>query len=515
MTNMRLSMRKSREILRLKWLRNLPHREVAESVGVSLGAVSSVMTRAAARGLTCWEDAEPLGEEALEALLYPHGEATSLRPEPDPVWVHAERQKSRKVTLELLHLEYLQAHPDGYQYTAFCDRYRKWTKRQQLSMRQVHYAGDKTFLDYSGDTIDVLDPKTGEARKTELFLAVLGASNYTFAEATWTQQLPDWTASHVRAVEFFGGVTQVWVPDQLRSAVSGPHRYDPDTNRTYAELAEHYGAVVIPARPRKPKDKAKVEVGVLVAQRWILARLRNETFFSLAALNQRNAELLGELNDRPMKGYGGQSRRQRFDQLDRPALQPLPAQRYVYADWTKKTVGNDYHVEVDDHAYSVPYRLVSRTVEIRCSAATVEVYLRGDRVAVHPRSHEAGQTTCKDHMPAAHRAHADVSPSHLVERAARIGPHTERLVADILRTRPHPEQGFRAGLGILSLARRYGDDRLEVAAERAMLTGLRRCRQLEALLRGGLDRLGVADLKPAPDRPAIDHDNLRGPAAYE
>lgn len=515
MANKRLSMRKSREILRLKWVRELPHREIAESVGVSAGAVGSVVKRARSQGLTSWEAVEPLGEVELERLLYPASVREPSRQEPDPVWIHTERQRSKSVTLELLHLEYLERHPDGYQYTAFCDRYRAWLKKRELSMRQVHRVGEKTFLDYSGDTVDVTDPKTGQACPTELFVAVLGASNYTFAEATRTQQLPDWIASHTRAMEFFCGVTQVWVPDQLRSAVSGPHRYDPDVNRSYAELAAHYGAVVIPARPRKPKDKAKVEAGVLVAQRWILARLRHETFFSLAALNERIAELLVALNERPMKGYGGQTRRQRYEQLDRPALQPLPEQRYAYADWTKQTVGRDYHVVVDDHAYSVPYQLVGEVVEIRLSAATVEVYLRSERVAAHRRSHAAGEaTTCKEHMPAAHRAHADVSPSDLITRAARIGPQTERLVTDILDTRPHPEQGYRACLGILRLEKQYGAARLELAATRAMLTGLRRCRQLETLLQGGLDRLGVADLQAGPDRALIDHANVRGPAAY-
>ena len=508
-------MRKLREILKLKLVRELPHRRIAESVGVSPGGVGSVVLRARAKGLTTWEAVEPLSEDELERLLYGAGGPSRGRPAPDPVWIHTERQKCKKVTLELLHLEYLERHPDGYKYTAFCERYRRWLKKQKLSMRQVHRAGEKTFIDYSGDTLQIIDPTTGEARSAELFVAVLGASNYTFAEATWSQQLPDWTASHVRAVEFFGGVSQVWVPDQLRSAVSGPHRYDPDINRTYAELAEHYNAVVVPARPAKPKDKAKVEGAVLIVQRRLLARLRKETFFSLAAANDRLSELLAELNDRPMKSFGDQSRRERFELLDRPALQPLPAQRYVYADWSKQIVGRDYHVDVDDHAYSVPYQLVSEKVEIRCSAATVEVLFKGKRVAIHRRSHDKGAaTTNKEHMSAAHRAHADVSPSQLVDRAARIGSQCELLIIDILNTRRHPEQGYRSCLGILSLEKRYGAERLELAAARAMLTGLRRCREMETLLRGGLDRLGIADLQPTLDPPAIEHGNVRGATYY-
>ena len=508
-------MRKLREILKLKLVRELPHRRIAESVGVSPGGVGSVVLRARSKGLTTWEAVEPLAEHELERLLYGAGGGGRKRPAPDPVWIHTERQKCKKVTLELLHLEYLTQHPDGYKYTAFCERYRGWLKTQRLSMRQVHRVGEKTFIDYSGDTIDIIDPSTGEARSAELFVAVLGASNYTFAEATWSQQLPDWTASHVRAMEFFGGVSEVWIPDQLRSAVRGPHRYDPDINRTYAELAEHYDAVVIPARPGKPKDKAKVEGAVLIGQRQLLARMRKETFFSLAAANERLSELLQALNDRPMKGYGGQSRRQRYELLDRPALRPLPQQRYVYADWSKQTVGYDYHVDMDDHAYSVSYQLVGKKVEIRCSAATVEVYFGGKRVAAHRRSYDKGlATTNKEHMSAAHRAHADISPSQLLQRAAAIGPQCELLLTDILSTRRHPEQGYRACLGILQLEKRYGGERLELAAARAMLTGLRRCREMETLLKGGLDRLGIIDLQPAPTSHAIEHDNVRGATEY-
>lgn len=514
MANKRLSMRKAREILRLKLVRGMSHREIGKSVHVSPGAVGAVVSRARAKGLT-WEAVEALEEAELERHLYGVGARREQRAAPDPVWIHAERQKSRKVTLELLHMEYLREHPDGYKYTAFCDRYRRWLKKHDLSMRQVHRVGEKTFIDYSGDTAQVTDPKTGEGRKAEIFVAVLGASSLTYAEATWSQTLPDWTASHVRAMAFFGGVSQVWVPDQLRSAVSHPHRYDPEANRTYTDLADHYGAVIIPARPRKPKDKAKAEAGVLVAQRWIMAPLRNETFFTLASLNERITGLRAELNERPMRAYGNQSRRERYETLDRPALQPLPECPYTYGEWTKERVGRDYHVDITDHAYSVPYQLVGEVVEMRYTAATVEVFFRGQRVASHRRSYElGGVTTNKEHMSAAHRAHADVSPSQLIERAARIGPETARLITDILDSRRHPEQAYRGCLGILHLRREYGDDRLEAACARAMASGLRRCRQLETLLKAGLDRLGTTDLTAEPAQPVIVHSNVRGADYY-
>ena len=515
MARKRLSMRKIRSILRLKLQRGLTNRAVAAAVQASPGAVSTVLTRARSKGLTNWESVEPLEDAELETLLYGARVPVGLaRAEPDPVWIHTERQR-KGVTLELLHLEYLQEHPEGLRYTAFCGRYRKWTEAQRLSMRQVHRAGEKLFVDYSGDKPGVVDPKTGTVRQAEFFVATLGASNYTFAEATWSQTLPDWTASHVRAFEFLRGVTQVVVPDQLRSAVSGPHRYDPELNRSYAELADHYDTTAIPARPRKPKDKAKVENAVLLAQRWILARLRDETFFSLAALNERIAELLVEFNARPMQGYGGQSRQERYELLDRPALKPLPAQRYVYADWSKARVDRDYHVEAGEHFYSVPYQLVGQVVEVRSSPSTIEVYCRDRRVASHRRSHEVGgATTVPGHMPKAHQEHADQSPSRLIARGVLIGPRTERLIADILENRRHPEQGYRVCLGILALEKHYGAERLEAASHRALLTGIRRCTQMETLLKNGLDRIGTADLDEADDGAQIQHENVRGATYY-
>ena len=515
MANKRLTMRKIREILRLKLQRGLTHRAAAAAAAVSPGAVGSVMSRAQAKGLSTWEQAQGLTEAELEVLLYgPKKGPREARPLPDPVWMHTERQK-RGVTLELLHLEYLERRPDGYRYTAFCDHYRAWLKKRRLSMRQVHRAGEKMFVDYSGDKAEVVDRRTGEVRDAEVFVAVLGASNYTYVEATWTQQLPDWISSHVRALEFFGGVAQIWVPDQLRSAVSWPHRYDPDTNRTYGELADHYDGVVVPARPRKPKDKAKVEVAVQVAQRWVLARLRHETFFSLAELNERLRQLVDELNDRPMKGYANQTRRERYELLDRPALKPLPAERFIYAEWKKAKVNIDYHIELKRHFYSVPYQLVGEQVEVRFSDATVEVFLRGQRVAAHRRSHEAGHfTTNPDHMPKSHRQYSEWSPSRLIAWAGKVGPHTARLVTEILNDRPHPEQGFRTCLGILRMSKRYGDSRVEAAARRAMLTGIRRLRPFETMLKNGLDRLGTEGLESPPEPPGIEHDNVRGPDYY-
>jgi transposase len=301
------------------------------------------------------------------------------RPVPDCARIDIERRRLG-VTLELLHLEYVEQHPDGYSYTQFCEYYRRWLARQRLSMRQIYRAGEKAFVDYSGKRPAVVDPKSGEQRPVELFVAVLGASNFTYAEATWTQRSGDFIASHVRTLEHWGGVPALIVPDQLRTGVSGPHRYEPGIQKTYDEMAEHYGTAVLPARPRSPRDKAKVEVGVQIAQRWILARLRNETFFSLVALNERIWELLEVLNDRVMRRYG-KSRRQLFQELDRPVLRPLRAERFVWGEWKNAGVNIDYHVEAEHHYYSVPFTLVHERVEVRISAATIEIFHRGRRVS--------------------------------------------------------------------------------------------------------------------------------------
>ncbi|MGV3517687.1 IS21 family transposase [Luteitalea sp.] len=514
MATERLSMRKIREMLRLKWVAERSHREVARSLGVSPGAVASAVGRARALALT-WEAVEALTDDALERQLYgPRaGEVTDPRPEPDLAWIHRELRRPG-VTLELLHVEYLAAHPTGYRYAAFCGRYRAWRARQRLSMRQVHVAGEKAFVDYAGQRPALVDLTTGEVVPVELFVAVLGASNYTFAEATATQQSADWIASHTRAAAYFGGVPAVWIPDQLRTGVTTPCRYEPGVQRTYADWAAHYGTLVIPARPATPRDKAKVEVAVQVAERWILARLRHETFFSLHALNARIQELLTALNARPMKSYGGVSRRDLFERYDRPALQPLPAEPFVYGDWLRARVNIDYHVEVDHHYYSVPHGLIHAVLDVRLTAQAVEIFQGGTRVWLHARSWQRGRhTTVPAHMPHAHRAHLEWTPSRLRRWGGTIGPATEALIQLILESRPHPEQGYRSCLGLLRLTKRYGPARLEAACARARAAGAISYRHVDAILKHGLDRQPQA--APTPARLPLHHDNVRGPAYYQ
>ncbi len=512
MATERLSMRRIREILRLKWELGKSHRETAKSLGISVGVVASTMSRAKHAQLTEALVAT-LDDEELEKRLYGAGKRDKgERPRPDPKYIDLELRKPG-VTLELLHLEYLQEHPDGYKYTRFCDFYREWRKRQGLSMRQRHRVGEKMFVDYSGKKPCIIDKETGEAHPVELFVAVLGASNYTYAEAARTQQSADWINSHIRALEYFGGVPGAIVPDQLKSGVTKSCRYEPKIQRTYREMAEHYGTAIIPARPGKPRDKAKVEVAVQVAQRWILARLRNRRFFSLEELNERIAELLQELNARPMRRYGV-SRRQLFEQLDRDALQPLPTHRYIHAVWKTARVNIDYHIDVEGHYYSVPFSLAREKVEVRATWATIEVFHKGKRVASFHRRHERGHhTTNPEHMPKAHQRHLEWTPSRLIRWASTIGPNTAGLVRAILEERTHPEQGYRSCLGILRLAKRYSSERLEAACYRALRVGARSYKHVASILERGLEQMPLPDEQPSSS-PPIEHDNIRGPNYY-
>lgn len=516
MATKRLSMRQVKEVLRQKWQLGRTHRAIARSLGIGASSVGETVSRAKQAGLTDWETVEGTDEAELEQRLYgPRLPARAARPAPDPAELDVELRK-KGVTLQLLHIEYLEAHPDGYRYTQFCKIYKEWKQRQSPTMRQVHRAGEKIFVDYSGTKPRIVDPHTGEVRDVELFVGVLGASNYTYAEATLTQSSADWIRSHERMFSFFGGVSEAVVPDQLKSGVTEACRYEPGVQRTYEEFLCHYGTAPLPARQRKPKDKAKVEVGVQVAQRWILARLRNQTFHSLAELNARIRELLVDLNDRVMRTYGA-SRRQLFERLDQPALRALPASRFEYGEWCFKRLSIDYHVEVEGHYYSAPHDLIGERLDVRVSATTVEIWLRGKRIASHPRSRgkqsKGRHTTQPAHMPSSHRAHAEWSPGRLIRWATKVGPETATLVALILRDRPHPEQGYRSCLGIMRLGKQYGDDRLEAACTRAVGVGARSYKHVAAILKNGLDRLPL----PESPKPAnhVSHANVRGPAYYQ
>ena len=511
----RVSMRRVREILRLKYEVGATDRAVARAVGVARSTARLCLDRVAAAGLS-WPLPETVTDGALEALLFARsGAQIGLRRKLEPDWVEVHRELRRPgVTLMLLWEEYRQEQPGGYGYSRWCDLYRGWEARLSPTMRQVHPAGERLFVDFAGQTAEVIDAATGEVRTAQIFVAVLGASNYTYAEAVWTQTLPDWVGAHVRALEFLGGVPRQIVPDNLRSGVLRANWYEPGLNPTYRDLAAHYSTAILPARVRRPRDKAKVEAGVLVVERWILARLRHQRFSTLAALNVAIATLLTDLNTRPMRRLGV-SRRHLFEELDRPALAALPGEPFVYAEWRRRRVGLDYHVDIEGHYYSAPHRLLREQVEARITARTVELFHKGERVAVHVRGGLRGRhTTLPEHMPQAHRRHAEWTIERIGREAAAIGPATAALTAIILESRPHPEQGFRACLGILRLLRTYGRDRLEAACARGLEIGARSYGSVNSILQHGLDR------QPAPRRPReaeelpLLHSNIRGSGYY-
>lgn len=508
----RLSMRKIREILHLRWGESKSLRSTARSVRASPTTITDCVGRAKLAGLS-WPLREELDDAALEALLYP-AQPPSVEPRAVPDWNHVFRELRRKgVTLQLLWYEYKKVHPeDGYQYSQFCDLYRRFRGQLDVVMRQEHRAGEKGFVDFSGDGLDIVDPQTGEVSKGELFVATLGASSYTYAEVFPSQELRYWIEGHLHAYEYFEGVPEITVPDNPKTAVLRACWYDPDLNPTYREMARHYKTAIIPARPRKPKDKAKVENAVLVTQRWILAALRNHTFFSIAQANEAVWAKLEDLNERKFQKLDC-SRRELWETVDRPALRALPITRYTFADWCSPRVNIDYHVELDKHYYSVLYTLVRKQVEARLTATTVEVFFKGNRVASHARSYVKGQhTTLREHMPPAHRRWAEWSPERIRNWATKVGPATARLAERIMESRAHPQQGFRACLGLIRLAKAHGNERMEAASTRALAVGAYSYRSVESILKLGLDR------QPLPgsteqSNPVV-HENVRGPDYY-
>ncbi len=503
-------MRKIKEVLRLAAAGH-SRRQIATGVGLARSTVAEYLRRAERAGVS-WPI--ELADNELERRLFPPPPALPAISRGLPEWAVVHRELKRKgVTLFLLWEEYKSAHPEGFQYSWFCEHYRAFAGKVDLVMRQSHRAGEALFVDYAGQTVPVVDRTTGEVRQAEVFVAVLGASNYTFAEATWSQSLPDWIGSHQRAFRFFGGVSEVLVPDNLKSGVTKAHRYEPDLNPTYSEMAAHYGIAIVPTRVAKPKDKGNVEVGVQIVERWVLARLRNETFFSLAQVNRAIAELLPLLNDRPFKKLPG-SRRELFEQLDRPALRPLPSGSYEFATWKKVRVNIDYHVEIERHYYSVPYQLVKKQLEARVTAHTVELLYAGKRVASHPRSRQrAAHTTITEHMPRPHRQYAQWTPRRLVEWANKSGPATAQLVSTILASRHHPQQGFRSCLGILRLGKTYSEARLEAACLRALHINAHTYKSVESILKHKLDQQPLPE--PVQTTLSIDHDNLRDPDYFQ
>ena len=504
-------MRRIRETLRLHLQAGLSYNEVARALKISKSVVGKYVLLARVAGVD-WDTAQTLSDEDLEARLYrPAVPRASYQLTPDFGLIHQELKRAG-VTLMLLWEEYATGNPLAYKYTSFCVKYAEFARGQKRSMRQIHIAGEKLFVDYAGSTVPIVDAATGEITQAQIFVATLGASSYTFACATPRQTTADWIGAQVRTLEFIGGVPRLIVPDQTRSLIKTPDRHDPEPNRTYEEFARHYGCAVLAARPAHPRDKPKVEAAVLLVQRWILARLRNRRFFSLVELDRAIAELLIDLNHRPFKKLPG-CRRSAFESLDAPVLRPLPAQAYAISRWKTAKVNIDYHVEFEAHYYSVPHRLVGARIEVRVTGNLLECFASNQRVAGHPLSAvRGGFTTTADHMPASHRAHLEWTPAKLITWGQRIGVSTAAVVTWQLEHRPHPEQGYRACLGLLALVRRYSAERLEAACTRALAIRAPNLRSVTNILKSGMDR--QPSLFPATSSVTVEHENVRGPDYY-
>ncbi len=509
----RLPRRRTREILRLHFESHLVPGQIGSICKVSRSTVQRCLERLRAAGLS-WPLPADLDDVALERRLYPPLPVASpeQRCLPDCAAIHRELKSRKNVTLQLLWEEYKQANPLGYAYSWYCELYREWQRQLDVALRQEHRAGEKTFVDYAGQTVPVIDPQSGEVRQAQVLVAVLGAGNYTYAEATWSQNLWDWIHSHVRAFEFFAGTSRLVIPDNLKSGVKKPCYYEPELNRTYGELAIHYGVGILPARPYRPRDKAKAEVGVQIVQRWVLAAWRKRQFFSLAELNESILELVHKLNERPFRKLAG-SRSELYRSIDRPALQPLPLHPFGYAEWKQARVNLDYPIELGGHYYSAPYQLVGKEVEARSTQATVEIFYQGKRVASHVRSGKPHMaSTNAEHRPKSHQQYLEWTPTRILEWAGKVGPFTARLVDNILKGKPHPEMGYRSALGVIRLERKYSAERLEAACTRAVRLKLYRFQSVKSMLPSGLDRQPLPELLQMPS--PVTHENLRGAEYY-
>ena len=508
-------MRKIREVLRLRFELGLGQRAIARACSISQSTVHEYLSRAAAAGMV-WPLGEEWDEQRVEQALFGERQLVKRLPEqvpPDFPALHSQLQEHRHLTLQLAWEEYRQVRPEGYRYSRFCELYQRWRRKQDVVLRQVHQPGEKGFVDWAGATIPMHDPVTGEVWPAPLFVMVLGASSYTYAEATGDQQLAAWISAHIHAFEYFVGVPRLLIPDNLRTGVSRACRYDPDLNPTYQEMAMHYQVGVVPARPRHPKDKAKVEVGVQVAERWIIAALRHQKFFRLADLNHAIRELLERLNQRPFRKREG-SRASVFAAVERNALRPLPVEPFDMSQWSYARVNIDYHIAFDANFYSVPYTLVQERVEVRATPTTIEIFHKGQRIASHVRGHGREQVfTQTEHRPKSHQAHLEWTPSRMVNWAEKIGPHTAKLFERILAEKPHPEMGYRSCLGIIRLAEQYSSTRMEAAADRALRVGACRFQSVKSILKNSLDQQPLPE--PPPPLLPPSHDNIRGAEYFE
>jgi transposase len=502
-------MRRIKECLRLYHEAGMNQSQLSRALSLARSTVQDYLKRFAESDLS-WTAAQGMSDEALEKRLFCQQSLPSRRMTLDFEYLYQELKRPG-VTLQLLWEEYRREHPNGYSYSQFCNHYRSWKKKLKTWMRQHHVGGEKVFADYSGKKPVIVNPITGEVQQAELFVMSWGASHYLYAEAQPSQEIAHWIAGHVHAFEYFGCVPKFVVPDNLKSAVTKACRYDPDVNRSYTELADHYKFGVLPARPVKPKDKAKVENGVLIVQRWILARLRNRIFHSLAELNGAIRELLEEANQRPMQLLK-KNRRQLFEELDKPNALALPTERYSFSQWRSASCGFDYHVQVEKHYYTVPYQYYGKQLDVRFNERVVEFFYNRQRIALHRRNFKQyGYTTLKEHLPPRQQKHLQWTPARLINWAAKIGPNTNKLIVKIIEAKRYPEQGYRPALGVLQLTKNYNHERLENAAAIALRYNRIRVGEIRDILKKGVD------LQPQDhDRGTVQNvDNVRGPAYYK
>jgi len=516
MAQPRLAMNDIKEVFRLKFELNQSNRNIAASLGVSRSSVGDYLSRFNKVGLT-WPLSEELSHSQLMNRLFYRPDKVGpviAKPLPDFKYVHLELKK-KAVTLVLLWDEYRAEHPDGYSYTQFCEHYRRWQRHLSLVMRQEHRAGDKMFVDYSGMTVPIIDRDSGQVHMAEVFVAVLGASNYTYAEASLSQDSCSWIMAHVRAFEYFGGVPAALVPDNLKSAVNKPCRYEPLINQNYYDMASYYGSCVMPARVKKPKDKAKAEMGVCLVQRWILARLRKRMFFSLAELNAAIAELLIKPNDKPMQKIR-KSRREIFEEIEKHQLKPLPLRPYQFTELSTAKVNIDYHFEVESHYYSAPHTLEGEKLDIRLTQFTVEAFFDGKRVASHRRSYQSYKfTTLKEHMPPSHQRHAEWSPERVVRWGHNIASPVGLMCEAIMAQKKHPEQGCRSCLGLIRLEGKHGKERLIKACQRAMALRAYSYKTVKMILENKTENAPLPQ-ESLPLAVAVQvHENIRGASYYQ
>lgn len=506
-------MKKIREVLRLHHELNFTQGEIAQSVKIAQSTVSEYLTRTKKLGLA-WPLPEHLDDIALETMCFPFASRPAGKNQFEPDFLHIHNELKRKgVTLQLLWQEYTIACPQGLRYSRFCDLYRDWAKAHKIWMPQQHKAGEKIFVDYAGMTVPIMNTD-GTSFEAQIFVASMGASNYTYIEATQSQQLHDWIGSHVRMLTFFGGCARCLVPDNLKSGVQLSHRYEPELNQTYLDMARHFGVAIVPARVRAPKDKSKVENAVQNVERQILAKLRNRRFFSLEELNEELSKLLTELNCRPFQELPG-SRLSTFEETDKPQLLPLPITPYAFALWKKGTIGHNYHINVLDHYYSVHYKYIKQKIDVRITSDTIEIFYKSKRIASHIRSFDKGKyTTNPDHYPPGHKFYANCTPDNLLSEAKKVGENAENWVKTVLNDPAvYGMQKEKVCMGVLRLSKSYGNNRLDTACRRGAHLGIFSCKSIESMLKNNLEQQPLQE----PEEEFVllqDHEYIRGPNYY-